>query len=183
MRNPEQLKKVKAFIDQMADGINPVSGEVVKDDDSLNNVQISRCLFYVSDILREYIAKESHIKKYAKAKTVFFYITDEELQSFSFPYEKTTISSFVKAINDHINDENRAKLKYKDIAYYLMTYGFLKEIDYNGSKKKVPTAEGNSIGISSEFRTYDGVESEIVLLNRMAQRYIIDHLQEIAAGN
>ena len=63
------------------------------------------------------------------------------------------------------------------------TYGFLKEIDYNGSKKKVPTADGNRIGISSEFRTYDGVESEIVLLNRMAQRYIIDHLQEIAAGN
>jgi len=39
----------------MANGINPITGELVSGNDTLNNIQISRCLFYVSGVLREVI--------------------------------------------------------------------------------------------------------------------------------
>jgi len=49
--NLELLKHAKEYIEKMANGINPLTGESVKDDDLINNVRISRCLFYVNDVL------------------------------------------------------------------------------------------------------------------------------------
>ena len=43
--NLELLKHAKEYIENMANGINPLTGESVKDDDLINNVRISRCLF------------------------------------------------------------------------------------------------------------------------------------------
>ena len=41
----------KEYIDALARGINPLTKEEVKEDDVVNQVRISRCLYYVSDVL------------------------------------------------------------------------------------------------------------------------------------
>ena len=180
MSDIETIKKAKQFIDKMANGINPITGELVSGNDTLNNIQISRCLFYVSGVLREVIDEGNIQKKKFRHKSPDFYITNEELNTFKSPYKRTTISSFVAAINEHINNESRTKLKYKDIANWLLDKGFFKEIDSNGSKKKVPTEEGTKIGITTELRSYDnGTEALIVILEEQAQRFILDHFKEI----
>ena len=45
--NLELLKHAKEYIEKMANGINPLTGEIVPDNDLINNIRISRCLFYV----------------------------------------------------------------------------------------------------------------------------------------
>ena len=52
------VKRAKEYISKMANGINPLTGEQVKDDDMINNIKISRCLFFVNDILNEIIAND-----------------------------------------------------------------------------------------------------------------------------
>ena len=52
MTELEKIQRAKMYIDKMANGINPITDEQTVDDDTLNNVRVSRCLFYVSDILR-----------------------------------------------------------------------------------------------------------------------------------
>lgn len=42
------LEHAKNYIDKMANGINPLTNENVSESDLINNVKISRCLFYVS---------------------------------------------------------------------------------------------------------------------------------------
>lgn len=37
--NKELLKHAQEYIEKMAQGINPITGEVVKDDDTLNNIK------------------------------------------------------------------------------------------------------------------------------------------------
>ena len=165
----------------MANGINPLTGEMVSENDTLNNIQISRCLFFVSGILRDVIDEDGKVNRKTKSKKPVFYITDEELNSFSFPYDTTTITAFANAINAHINDEKRTKLKYKDIASWLIDKDYLKEIEIAGSKKKVPSEAGTNIGITTELRTYDnGNEALVVQLDRQAQRFILDHIKEIS---
>ena len=51
----ELLKHAKYYIEKMANGVNPLTNEIVPDDDLINNVRISRCLFYVNDVLKEVI--------------------------------------------------------------------------------------------------------------------------------
>ena len=45
MIDVEKLNSAKAWIEKLANGINPLNDELVKDDDLINNVHISRCLF------------------------------------------------------------------------------------------------------------------------------------------
>ena len=49
----KKLVTAKVWIEKLANGINPLSDELVKEDDIINNVHISRCLFYVTELLDE----------------------------------------------------------------------------------------------------------------------------------
>ena len=55
MTELETLKRAKMYVDKLANGVNPLNDEHVKDDDVINNVRISRCLFYVSSVLSKVI--------------------------------------------------------------------------------------------------------------------------------
>ena len=52
MTELEKIEHAKGYIDQLANGINPITGEPVPESELINNVHISRCLFYVSEVLR-----------------------------------------------------------------------------------------------------------------------------------
>ena len=55
MTELEKTAYAKSFIDKLANGINPLDNQPIEETDIVNNVRISRCLFYVSDILRKVI--------------------------------------------------------------------------------------------------------------------------------
>ena len=55
----EKLATAKVWIEKLANGINPLNDELVKEDDLINNVHISRCLFYVTELL-DGIKAEKH---------------------------------------------------------------------------------------------------------------------------
>lgn len=69
----ELLKRARSYMDVMSNGINPISKAKVSKDDLINNLRISKCLFYVSCILNNYLVKEE--KKVPKSK---FYLTEDE---------------------------------------------------------------------------------------------------------
>jgi hypothetical protein len=56
MTELEKIAYAKSFIDKLANGVNPIDDTVIPDGDVVNNVRLSRCFFYVSDILRQVIA-------------------------------------------------------------------------------------------------------------------------------
>ena len=51
MQDDNKTITAKDWILKLANGINPLNGSTLPDDDIVNNVHISRCLFYVSDLL------------------------------------------------------------------------------------------------------------------------------------
>ena len=55
MTDLEKIEYAKSFIDKLANGINPLDDSPIPDNDIANNVRLSRCFFYVSDILRQVI--------------------------------------------------------------------------------------------------------------------------------
>ena len=73
MTELEKIEYTKSFIDKLAKGINPLDGTPVPDGELLNNVRISRCMFYVSDILRQVI-ENGGVKPQKKEKKAPFEI-------------------------------------------------------------------------------------------------------------
>ena len=48
-----KLKTAKDWMGKLANGINPLTSEPVKEGDIVNNVHISRCLFFVREMLEK----------------------------------------------------------------------------------------------------------------------------------
>ena len=78
MTDLETIARAKMYIDKLANGINPLDDTAIEENDVVNNVKISRCLFFVSDTLQKVIENGGiTIQKIKKAE---FNITAEELE-------------------------------------------------------------------------------------------------------
>ena len=67
MIDTKKLATAKVWIEKLANGINPLNDELVKEDDIINNVNISRCLFYVTELLDEIKAETAVDREGRKA--------------------------------------------------------------------------------------------------------------------
>ena len=78
MTELEKLEYAKTFIDKLASGINPIDNSPIPEGEVANNVRISRCFFYVSDILRQVIENGGdHASYYAANENTFTgYVTE-----------------------------------------------------------------------------------------------------------
>ena len=93
MEEIEVLKKAQEYIEKMAKGINPLDGRVIEEDSLINNVRISRCLFYVSGVMKELIAKNGKTKK----SKVFVY-DSEKAQDIKIEFRPVSLSVILKNI-------------------------------------------------------------------------------------
>lgn len=170
--NIEILKCAQKQIEKMAQGINPLSGEVIKSDDLLNNVRISRCLFYVNDILKQVI--DNGGIKQNKNKTISFSLTKDELNKYEFN-EELPLSKIVKKINELKTNMDMKDLKLKDVYSWLICIWVLEIVNINGRNYKRPTDVGKNMGISVR-RIYNNYESyDLVIYDISMQKYIIDN--------
>ena len=181
MTELEKIVYAKSFIDKLADGINPVDDTPVPEGDVVNNVRLSRCFFYVPDILRQVIENKG-VCKTRKKKKLPFSITYEKLSKYQFSSYPISVTEIVKHINELVDTENMTALKYSDIVNYLIQIDFLRnEKKADGKHRKVPTEEGMRIGIFTEMRTGLNGQYMAVLYNREAQQFIIDNMDAIMA--
>ena len=61
MTELETIQRAKMYLDKLAQGIDPISGQEIPNDSVLNNVRLARCFFYVSFCYFEYIFLFYHI--------------------------------------------------------------------------------------------------------------------------
>ena len=182
MTELEKIAYAKSFIDKLANGINPLDDTPIPDDDIANNVRLSRCFFYVSDILRQ-VYENGGINRSRRAPKAPFSLSIEELKKFECSDEPLCVSDVVRRITALAEkNSNMEKLSYKHIQQWLLNIGMLYLLDDGGSKPvKRPTEEGKKIGISVETRTGSRGEYQIVVYNEDAQRFILDNIEAVAA--
>ena len=131
--------------EKLANGINPLTGESINDDEIINNVRISRCLFYVKGVLDEVIKNGGVNKSVSKRKKLPFTISNEELANFEFTDEELSISMIVKKINDLQPNEEISKLRASVVISWLVSIGLLYEDNINGRKTKKSIKSQNKI--------------------------------------
>lgn len=183
MTELEIMQRAKVYIDQLANGINPIDGTCVADSDVINNVRISRCLFYVSDILKRVIDNGGSIGKKKVAKGPFF-LPSEAAKGFRFSKAPITVSEIVKHINSLADSERCCQLKLTSVTTWLIEIGALEVITTaDGKNTKLPTAQGTELGILTEKRMGQRGEYTVVVYNIEAQRFIIDNIEAIIAVN
>lgn len=174
--NLELLKHAQGYIEKMANGINPLTGEITPSNDMINNVKISRCLFYVNDVLKEVIANGGVNKN--KAKKIPFNLTLEELSKYEYN-GNLAITKVVQKINALRKNENMEKLKVSEICNWLIKIGLLQVIEENGHKLKRPTEKGQNMGMAIEHVVNEFREYDLVSYSEDVQKYIITNFKSL----
>lgn len=184
MTELEKIKRAKMYMDKLANGINPLDDTVVPDEDIVNQVRLSRCFFFVSDVLRQVIenggTKPNTVgKNYPKLPLK---VSLEQRNRFVYSEIPITASEIAKRVNALVNEENRQKLTYDDISAWLIEIGMLEfTSELDGERTRRPTASGIKNGISIEERTGNAGIYHVVVYNTAAQHFMIDNLDAILA--
>jgi len=179
MTELEKIAYAKSFIDKLANGINPIDDQPVAEYDVVNNVRLTRCFFYVSDILRQVIENGGTTPPKKKTK-ILFSITREQLAQYSFSEAPISISEIVKKINALIDTEQMKQLSYKQLTAWLISINALfEQPTLNGKTQKRPTENGRQLGISLDTRNGMNGEYQVVVYNKEAQAFILDNIDAI----
>ena len=173
----EKLERARLYIEQLANGTDPISGRELPEDSALNQVRLSRCFFYVADVLGQAVVKE---KRAAKIPLLPFALP-EDLRG-QIPIEPSAmIKRFTDSINALVDLTIMNKLKTTGFTGWLTEQGYLREDMYNGKRRKVPTDKGRAAGITDEQRQGQFGNYTATLYSEDAQRLMIAHLDEIIA--
>lgn len=179
MEEKEKILLAQNWVRQLANGVNPLNGTALKEDDVVNNVHISRCLFYVADLLGKYSERRT-VSNNSLRNTPFL---STAIQREKYNYvDAISISAFAREIENLI-PENMKTVSYKSMTKWLMQENMLieSEPDHNGHIYKIASEKGKEIGIYTEDREREnGGRFLITLYNRDAQKYLLDHIEEIS---
>lgn len=182
MTELEVLMRAKTYIDSLANGIDPLFGQPVKDDDIVNNARISRCLFYVSGVLQKVIDNGGEVQKekLKRSEREPFSLTDEQIRSLQPQSSAVSSSKIVSAINSLIDDNVMNKLKVTTLNNWLVSTGLLTVVETpDGRKRKVPTPDGEMMGLQEKVFTDNKGSHKYVVYNQNAQQFIFDNLDVI----
>ncbi len=181
MTEIEKIAYAKSFIDKLADGLNPLDGKPIPENDIASNPRLSRCFSFVSDILSQ-VCENGGITKSKRVKKAPFSISFEQLEKFELSESPIPISEIAKRINDAAGNESMKKLSYRNITEWLLGIDMLcLQERTDGKPAKCPTEAGMQIGISTETRTGRYGEYQTVVYNKSAQQFILDNLDAVIA--
>ncbi|MBQ9467760.1 MAG: hypothetical protein IJU52_01985 [Clostridia bacterium] len=181
MTEYEVMVHAKKYIDKMANGIDPLTDTPVKDGDLINNVRISRCLFFVSGVLEKVIANGGTAPRERKPREIKpikqpFSITAEQLSAFPFSESPLPVTEIVRRINGLNDEQNVRPLSFRVITGWLTDHGFLESaLNEFGKPCKKPTPEGAAIGITTVERSGVSGTYTATVYGLQAQHFIIDN--------
>lgn len=181
MTEQEKLQRAKYYMDCLANGMNPLDGTSIPEQDVVNQVKISRCLFYVADVLRRQIElQEKKGERHAGKQKLPFHITKEEQLQYEPSQTPIPASAIGRQINEILGGKGMRKVTYRAISEWLVSVGLLEEekID-SGKSRKVPTASGIAMGITTELRTGMRGVYPCIVYDENAQDFVVENLNEI----
>lgn len=185
MTELEIMKRAKQYIDALANGTDPLSGKPVQNGDVVNQMRISRCLFYVSGVLQKVIDNGGEVqkKRIPRRQKALFSLTAEQASQLKPHTAAVSASRIVSVLNGLIDAEHTQKLKAREMNDWLLSAGMLTEVqNADGVKRKIPTPDGERLGIRETALTDEkGTARQFNVYDRQAQQFVFDNVDALSA--
>ena len=173
------LEHAKSYIDALARGVNPLTGEEVPENEVIQQVRISRCLFYVSDVLDE-VLQNGGVRSVHREYVTLQPFSPQTIDFSDFPFFNYAVG--IKAFSDAINaycPEGMKKLNPTVVTNWLAEQGYLQSEIVNNKRRKRLAPLGAEIGIVEVERNGEYGKYMQLLYSESAQRFLLEHLPEI----
>ncbi len=171
MNDVEKLQNATNMIECLANGIHPITGEILEGT-VFDEPEIIRCLFFVKEVLREHIAHPPKMKKgdFSIPETLRL---EDFLQD-----QPISLTPFIKKIKEANHDVGPNANKIWEL---LLERGLLyKGENINGKETKLPTELGEQSGLKCVTRHNSaGVSYYVVVYDRKGQELLLDCIREL----
>jgi hypothetical protein len=172
----DKLIESKRIIQALANGINPLTGELVRVDSFLNDPTIIRPLFFLS----QYLEKETNHSKNNRKKPKSFNITEEEMSRVVLPNGKIGVNDFAYAVNAVLNTTRSKKLNGAVINRKLKLLGILSEAtDDEGKTRTVTNEKSEGYGIEFVSKVYNNREYQQVVFNDIGKKFLLHNIEKL----
>lgn len=173
MSEIELTNRAKNYISLLAKGIDPITGEVVTNNDIINNIKTIRCFNYISSLLENMLAtKEVNDTIKSINNNISLNITPQKTP--------ITLTNITKKINDNITSISGKKIDVRKLSNWLINEELLYvHTTRYGNTKKIPTQKGNDLGIMYIYSQSKVGKYKMCLYDINAQKYIYDNLSNI----
>jgi len=176
-----KLLDAKDYMDKLSNGIDPVGDDVLTKETLLDNISLSRCFFFVSDVLRQVIENGGKIRSRASSNAHLppFTLPEDQRNQIEVTEAPAMITHITGRINSLIDITKMRKLKVSALTAWLVEKGLLCEETVDDKKRKTPTKAGEKLGIYSEGREGRYGNYLAILYKESAQRHLVKNLDEI----
>ena len=180
MTELETIAYTKSFIDSMAKGLNPITGKRVPESDLLNNVRVSRCLYQVSDYLRQLIENGGlHVDAPLRAAPTFD-LPPEAVARFPFSDTPLTLEEMIGHLYVLAGRPGMASLHPQSLVAALAEAGLVEEKGQKQQRQISVTEAGQAAGLRMEERRAPGnTVFRVLTLDLQAQALVLDLLPRI----
>ncbi len=171
MKEIERITKAEKFVECLANDVHPITGEILSES-VFDEPEIIRGLFFVKDVLQNYMARPNKSTKDKFTLTHNLHLEDILQDN---PISLTPFIKKIKELNNGIGPS--AKL----IWNLLIEKGYLYEdTNADGKTSKIPTELGKQNGLSCvEKITMYGKSYNVVVYDNQGQHLIWDTIKEI----
>ena len=192
----ELLQRAKEYMESLAEGTDPVSGQKLSREDPMGSERMARCFAFVAAVLEETIAqRKSQGKSASQSKTppvkkqtgstkkkekAIFSITPEQLAAIGVEKSPISLKETAHRLNTAASYE-KSEVDSVFLADGLEALGLLKYEDSpDGKRRRIPTTEGYEIGLERHcISLTDGSHYWMNVLTPKGQQFLLEHLEEI----
>lgn len=172
----EKIEKAIVVLQKIAKGVNPLTGESLNDESFLNDPRIIRMFFFVAEVLQK--VRNGTLSN--RNKPTKFFITTEQKQKVRFPAYKIGVNEFSKCVNECIDLNESKRLTGTELNKKLKILGVLSEEKLDTGKTRTTINEDSiKFGFEIERRVYNGNEYNMVVINDVGKKYLLDNLESI----
>ena len=199
----------KNYLDMLAAGKDPISGEPIPDDSAVSRPQLKKCFLFVSSVLQEVLQNNGLVLPDADGanaqapasvpvtvngsdydlvrKKAAFRMTPEQKSEVRISRLPITPGEFLKNVNRTINAADMEKLSVRSVNAWLKSNGYISEEKMPAVISRTvwkPTPSARQIGFT-ETEVPDAKTGEMkrqLMFASGAQQFLLAHMEEIAAA-
>lgn len=168
------LKHAKTYIDQLAKGIDPISGNMVGEDAVLQQERLKKCFAYVSQVLENVVKQEESRENPPPREG--FYITSEQLAVAPISDDPVKLSKFCSGISDFVKNTSPKHLEESLVEQWLLEQGYLEETE---DGQYIASEKGKEMGMETIGGLTEISKKSFTYYTSEAQHFILKHLEEI----
>lgn len=180
MTELEKMMRAYDYVRKLADGIDPLTDEELPLDSTYNNVRLSRCMYYVSEILSKVIANGGEVGRRGKKRKAVFVLGLYDTERLKPHTEALPITYLVNHLQQQLGDGN-GKLSRSKITAWLLKNELLTEVKSEKGTTRIASEYGITIGMENRETVGKYGNYTSVYYNTAAQQVIIDALANIFA--